>query len=145
MLVGYMSRLGSRPRQCRLCDVLCFFFFCASRTVCIALGFYLFFDMSALPIEIKYLCSNCGMAGVPTMWWSASRYFPTLGGFCSILQRGLLNWPFKVLLFWKSLETCCGNENSSCGYEGFEKICVFCTSHIVLFAPVWVPSADLHW
>ena len=40
-----MSSLGSRPFF-----VFVFFAFCASRTVCIALGFYLFFDRSALPI-----------------------------------------------------------------------------------------------
>ena len=45
-----IRRLGSRPGQCTLCKVL---FFCASRTVCIALGFYLFFNISALPIVIK--------------------------------------------------------------------------------------------
>ena len=140
--LGDIRRLGSRPGQYTLCEVLCFF--CASRTVCIALGFYLFFNISALPIVIKIFACLLEWPQYQQVANERIGTSPGREGFIPFHNEDYFIGPLWYFYFRNHWSCAMGVGIHPVEMRTLRRFVFFVPAVLFCFSPVWVPSADLH-
>ena len=120
--------------------VLCF----ASRTVCIALGFYLFFNISALPIVIKIFACLLEWPQYQQVANERIGTSPGREGFIPFHNEDYFIGPLWYFYFRNHWSCAMGVGIHHVEMRTLRRFVFFVPAVLFCFSPVWVPSADLH-